>query len=64
MDEVFGTHKHKDAYLKRLRRIEGHVRGLQRMVDEDVKSAAIDPNGPWCVPGNHPDAAVGRVTPS
>ena len=25
----------KDAYLKRLRRIEGQVRGLQRMVDED-----------------------------
>lgn len=26
----------KDAYLKRLRRIEGQVRGIQRMVDEDV----------------------------
>jgi len=26
----------KDAYVKRLRRIEGQVRGLQRMVDEDV----------------------------
>jgi DNA-binding FrmR family transcriptional regulator len=26
----------KDEYLKRLRRIEGQVRGLQRMVDEDV----------------------------
>ena len=25
----------KDAVLKRLRRIEGQVRGLQRMVDED-----------------------------
>ncbi|MDN5858310.1 MAG: metal-sensitive transcriptional regulator [Pseudonocardia sp.] len=25
----------KDAYLKRLRRIEGQVRGLQRMVEED-----------------------------
>ncbi|MEH3075604.1 metal-sensitive transcriptional regulator [Quadrisphaera setariae] len=25
----------KDAHLKRLRRIEGQVRGLQRMVDED-----------------------------
>lgn len=25
----------KDAYLKRLRRIEGQVRGLHRMVDED-----------------------------
>ncbi|HYJ69447.1 MAG TPA: metal-sensitive transcriptional regulator [Nocardioidaceae bacterium] len=34
------THQHgyindKDAYLKRLRRIEGQVRGLQRMVEED-----------------------------
>jgi DNA-binding FrmR family transcriptional regulator len=26
----------KDAYLKRLRRIEGQVRGLQRMVSEDA----------------------------
>jgi DNA-binding FrmR family transcriptional regulator len=26
----------KDAYLKRLRRIEGQVRGLQRMVEEDT----------------------------
>ena len=26
----------KDALLRRLRRIEGQVRGLQRMVDEDV----------------------------
>ena len=25
----------KDEYLKRLRRIEGQVRGIQRMVDED-----------------------------
>lgn len=25
----------KDAYLKRLRRIEGQIRGLQRMVDDD-----------------------------
>ena len=25
----------KEEYLKRLRRIEGQVRGLQRMVDED-----------------------------
>lgn len=25
----------KDAHLKRLRRIEGQVRGLQRMIDED-----------------------------
>lgn len=26
----------KDDYLRRLRRIEGQVRGLQRMIDEDV----------------------------
>jgi DNA-binding FrmR family transcriptional regulator len=26
----------KDDYAKRLRRIEGQVRGIQRMVDEDV----------------------------
>jgi CsoR family transcriptional regulator, copper-sensing transcriptional repressor len=25
----------KDNYLKRLRRIEGQVRGLQRMIDDD-----------------------------
>ncbi|WP_168582889.1 metal-sensitive transcriptional regulator [Gephyromycinifex aptenodytis] len=26
----------KDAYLNRLRRVEGQVRGLQRMVDEEA----------------------------
>ena len=26
----------KDDYLKRLRRIEGQIRGLQRMVEEDT----------------------------
>ncbi|MBA0053808.1 metal-sensitive transcriptional regulator [Streptomyces sp. AJS327] len=31
-----GYTQDKDAYLKRLRRIEGQIRGLQRMVDEDV----------------------------
>src|SRR4051812_25344856 len=30
-----GYADHKDAVQKRLRRIEGQVRGLQRMVDED-----------------------------
>ena len=29
------AHHHKDDYLKRLRRIEGQARGLQRMVEED-----------------------------
>jgi DNA-binding FrmR family transcriptional regulator len=33
---VHGYHKQKDEHLKRLRRIEGQIRGLQRMVDEDV----------------------------
>ncbi|MFE5584692.1 metal-sensitive transcriptional regulator [Kitasatospora sp. NPDC056531] len=31
-----GYSAQKDAHLKRLRRIEGQIRGLQRMVDEDV----------------------------
>jgi DNA-binding FrmR family transcriptional regulator len=35
-DVTFGYHKNKDEHLKRLRRIEGQIRGLQRMVDEDV----------------------------
>ena len=30
-----GYSEHKDAVQRRLRRIEGQVRGLQRMVDED-----------------------------
>ena len=33
---VHGYTSDKDAYLARLRRIEGQVRGLQRMVDEDA----------------------------
>jgi CsoR family transcriptional regulator, copper-sensing transcriptional repressor len=33
---VHGYTFDKDAYLKRLRRIEGQVRGLQRMIDEDT----------------------------
>jgi len=32
---VYGYTHDKDRYLKRLRRIEGQVRGLQRMIDED-----------------------------
>ncbi len=31
-----GYSPNKDAVVKRLRRIEGQVRGLQRMVDEDA----------------------------
>ena len=36
METTPGYHDHKADYLTRLRRIEGQVRGLQRMVDEDV----------------------------
>src|SRR5258708_37118890 len=32
---VYGYAENKDEYLKRLRRIEGQVRGLQRMVGDD-----------------------------
>jgi DNA-binding FrmR family transcriptional regulator len=32
---MHGYTSNKDAYLKRLRRIEGQVRGLQRMVEGD-----------------------------
>ncbi len=31
-----GYSKQKDQHLKRLRRIEGQIRGLQRMVEQDV----------------------------
>ena len=34
-DEQYGYLHEKDAYLKRLRRIEGQARGLQRMVEEE-----------------------------
>lgn len=32
---MYGYSHDKDNYLKRLRRIEGQIRGLQRMIDED-----------------------------
>jgi len=32
---VYGYTPNKEDYLRRLRRIEGQVRGLQKMVDED-----------------------------
>jgi len=35
MADTHGYHDNKAAYLARLSRIEGQVRGLQRMVDED-----------------------------
>jgi CsoR family transcriptional regulator, copper-sensing transcriptional repressor len=31
----YGYHDQKDALIKRLHRIEGQVRGIERMVDED-----------------------------
>jgi CsoR family transcriptional regulator, copper-sensing transcriptional repressor len=34
-DSLYGYTHDKDGYIKRLRRIEGQIRGLQRMVDED-----------------------------
>ncbi|MFF0268937.1 metal-sensitive transcriptional regulator [Kribbella sp. NPDC004536] len=34
-EHVHGYTAKKDSHLKRLRRIEGQVRGLQRMVEED-----------------------------
>ena len=33
---MYGYAENRDAVLKRLRRIEGQVRGLQRMVEEDT----------------------------
>jgi CsoR family transcriptional regulator, copper-sensing transcriptional repressor len=33
--EGYGYTARKDDHLKRLRRIEGQIRGLQRMVEED-----------------------------
>ena len=33
---MYGYTSSKENYLRRLRRIEGQVRGLQKMVDEDT----------------------------
>lgn len=33
---IHGYADQKDAHIKRLRRIEGQIRGLQRMLEEDV----------------------------
>jgi DNA-binding FrmR family transcriptional regulator len=32
---TYGYSDRKDSHLKRLRRVEGQIRGLQRMVEED-----------------------------
>ncbi len=34
-DRSYGYIQNKDAHLKRLRRIEGQARGIQRMVEEE-----------------------------
>ncbi|GAA1517495.1 metal-sensitive transcriptional regulator [Sphaerisporangium rubeum] len=36
MENMHGYSADKQAYLTRLRRIEGQIRGLQRMVEEDA----------------------------
>lgn len=36
MGQLPGYHDSKDAQLKRLRRIEGQIRGLQRQVEQDT----------------------------
>lgn len=35
MSEIHGYTENKDAIVKRLRRIEGQVRGVERMVEEN-----------------------------
>jgi CsoR family transcriptional regulator, copper-sensing transcriptional repressor len=35
MTTAHGYSEHKDNYAKRLRRIEGQVRGIARMIEED-----------------------------
>ena len=34
-EHTYGYHKDKDALVKRLHRIEGQVRGIERMVEDD-----------------------------
>jgi len=34
--QTHGYHEHRDELLKRLRRAEGQVRGIHRMVEEDA----------------------------
>ena len=36
MDHVPGYHETKDDHLRRLRRIEGQIRGLHRQVEQDT----------------------------
>jgi DNA-binding FrmR family transcriptional regulator len=34
-EQVYGYHAEKDALIKRLHRIEGQVRGIEKMVEDD-----------------------------
>ena len=36
VERMYGYSPRKDEYLSRLRKVEGQVRGLQRMVDHDA----------------------------
>jgi CsoR family transcriptional regulator, copper-sensing transcriptional repressor len=51
---MYGYTSDKEEYLKRLRRIEGQVRGLQRMVEEDK----------YCIDVLMQVSAVTRALPS
>jgi len=49
MDEQhahYGYIQSKDDYLKRLRRIEGQARGLQRMVEDEKYCTTFSPRSP------------------
>ncbi|AGZ53819.1 metal-sensitive transcriptional repressor family protein [Mycobacterium kansasii] len=35
MESTYGYVAHKDSYAKRLRRIEGQIRGIAKMIDDD-----------------------------
>ena len=35
VETTYGYLAHKDSYAKRLRRIEGQIRGIAKMIDED-----------------------------
>jgi CsoR family transcriptional regulator, copper-sensing transcriptional repressor len=51
---VQGYSENKDDYLSRLRRIEGQIRGLQRMIEEDK----------YCIDILTQVAAANRALPS
>jgi CsoR family transcriptional regulator, copper-sensing transcriptional repressor len=57
---MHGYTQNKDDYLMRLRRIEGQVRGLQRMVESDKYCIDILTQGR----GRDQGAAVGGARPA